>query len=61
MTTHSVLPAEIIDGAHIRALHLFESSLVLNQQPGTGSSVPETENSCTLIKTIKVTGGIFII
>lgn len=40
--THSVLPAEVIDGAHIRALHLFESSLILNQQSGTGSGVPET-------------------
>lgn len=41
--THSVLPAEIIDGAHIRALHLFESSLILNQQSGTGSSVPKKQ------------------
>lgn len=40
--THSVLPAEVINGAHIRALHLFESSLILNQQSGTGSGVPET-------------------
>lgn len=44
MRTHSVLSAEIIDGAHIRALHLFESSLILNQQSGAGGSVPETDN-----------------
>lgn len=50
MITHSVLPAEIIDGADIRALHLFESSLILNQEPGTGGSVPENTISSTLIK-----------
>lgn len=43
--THSVLPAKIIYGAHIRSLHLFESGLVLNQQSGTGSSVPEKYTS----------------
>lgn len=60
MRTHSVLPAEVIDGAHIRALHLFESSLILNQESGTGSGVPETSMSSTLIKlTINVTSGIF--
>lgn len=48
MRTHSVLPAEIIYRADIRALHLFESSLILNQQSGTGSGVPETHNSCIL-------------
>lgn len=60
-STHSVLPAEVIDGAHVRALHLFESSLILNQESGTGGGVPETNKNSALIKkhTAKVTGAIF--
>lgn len=50
MRTHSVLSTEIIDRANIRALHLFESSLILNQEPGTGTSVPENIISSKLIK-----------
>lgn len=50
MRTHSVLSTEIIDGANIRALNLFESSLILNQEPGTGTSVPKNTFSSMLIK-----------
>lgn len=41
--TYSVFPAKIIYGAYIRTLDLLKRSLVLNQQSGTGSSVPERE------------------
>lgn len=51
LRTYSVLPAEVVDGAHVRALHLFERSLILNQESGTGSSVPKTDKYPTLIKT----------
>lgn len=51
--TYSVFPAEIIYGAYIRTLDLFKRSLVLDQQSGTGSSVPEKytskHNVCVLI------------
>lgn len=50
MRTHSVLSTEIIDGSNIRTLNLFESSLILNQEPGTGTSVPENTISTMIIK-----------
>lgn len=51
LRTHSVFPAEVVNGAHIRALHLFESSFILDQQSGAGSSIPETGKSSKLITT----------